>query len=534
MMHRALQLHDIIYTIFRHINELPVVHRAEPSMLYHNNSLGFDSLFYYDEPRNVGQMTLAALASTCRIFQGPALDLLWAGLYFPYPLIRCLPGWHNRWRLGRANTLSARDWEVLQKYVPRVRSLTFLSKSRDRYRYRNVLNALRQSPVAQPPLPNLQRLDYRHLVPEDCPLLDIFFVPSLTDLTIEVQPFCLPDISFISSLVTLCPHLTSFRLFGYGSHEPTVATVSNVIMSLPRLQTLHCDHLSQAAITFIAWHPSLTELDISIPRGHAYNFPQFPHHSLPQIPPFSRIKSFVMRSTHLTAITAFIQAVQLSPSHLRIAADQVTPFNDLQEFFKILSNQRIHESLQSLRVQSHWSRQTLLDGIIDIGTIKPLLRFSRLRELHLITGNSFHLSDEELAVMGASWPCLEVINLNNGEDLREDPSPNITLRGLILLVNKTCLRSAHLAIKGNGLELIEKCPASMVGTNDFQHLALAHTIVYNPRDFALILSLAFPKVKEIVANASWWGIFPDKCTSWEKVNEHLKVFKLFREGHWRD
>lgn len=214
---------------------------------------------------------------------------------------------------------------------------------------------------------------------------------------------------------------------------------------------------------------------------------------------------------------------------------------DLQEFFNILSNQRIHEFLQILQVQSFlFHRLSGGLGIIDIGTIEPLLRFSRLRELHILTNNSVHLSDEELAAMGASWPCLEVINLNNGQDLRGAPSPNISLRGLILLVNKTRLRRAHLVIKGDDLGLIEKCPTSMVGTNNFQHLVLMpmDTTVENPRDFALIVSLAFPKVKEILVNTLWsrtidedhqdWG------KDWNKVNEYLKVFRLFREGHWRN
>lgn len=534
-MHRALQLHDIIYTIFRHINEPPVTcSRYMHEDVDENYSRWTRSEIYLGEPR-IGQMTLAALASTCRFFKEPALDLLWADLYFPYPLIRCLPDWRNQWRSDHANTLSTRDWEVLQKYVPLVRSLTFLAKSRDLYRYRDVLNALRQPPVAQPPFPNLQRLDYHHHVREDYPLLDIFFVPSLTELTIEIQHSCLPDISFISPLPTLCPHLKSVRIFGYGTHEPTVATVSNVIISLPRLQTLHCDHLSQVATNFVAWHPLLTELDISITSGHPYNFPQYLHHSSPQILPFSRIKSFVVRSTHLTAITAFIQTVQPSPSDLCVTTSKGMSSKDLQEFFNILSNQRVHEPLQILRVQSPFSHETVSDGIIDIGTIEPLLRFSRLRELHLLTNNSVYLSDEELDVMGASWPCLEVINLNNGEGLREVSSPNISLRGLILLVNRTRLRSAHLVIKGDGLELIEKCPTSMVGTNNFQHLVLANAAVENPRDFALIVSLAFPKVKEIVVNTSWWQAWnEERRDDWAKVNEYLEVFRLFREGNWKN
>lgn len=79
--------------------------------------------------------------------------------------------------------------------------------------------------------------------------------------------------------------------------------------------------------------------------------------------------------------------------------------------------------------------------------------------------NSFHLSDDELAVMGASWPCLEVINLNDG---RAQAAPsNITLRGLILLVSKCpLLRSAHLAINANVSKGMDEYPASMIGAND--------------------------------------------------------------------
>ncbi|KAG1880314.1 hypothetical protein C8R48DRAFT_159951 [Suillus tomentosus] len=95
-------------------------------------------------------------------------------------------------------------------------------------------------------------------------------------------------------------------------------------MSLPHLRTLHWDQFSQAAIAFVAWHPSLTELDISIPSGLPYNLPQFPHPTLPRLPPFSQIKSFGMNSVRLTTINAFIKAIQLSPSHLRIATSQAS------------------------------------------------------------------------------------------------------------------------------------------------------------------------------------------------------------------
>ncbi|KAG2113174.1 uncharacterized protein F5147DRAFT_64676 [Suillus discolor] len=166
------------------------------------------------------------------------------------PLVYYLPDSRSGWdHKDRTDALTTRDWEVMQKYVPRIRSLRFHVAAGRGPRCCNILKALRQSPVAQPPLPNLQRLDYRCYVFKDHHLLDIFFVPSLIDLTIEVHPASFPDVSFISPLAALCPHLTSFRLSGYRSHEPIMATVSNVVMSLPHLRTLHCDQFSQAAIT---------------------------------------------------------------------------------------------------------------------------------------------------------------------------------------------------------------------------------------------------------------------------------------------
>lgn len=99
-MHRALQLHDIIYTIFCHISEPSTYsHQMHEDDVIEHYSRWTRSGAMLVEPRNnVGQMTLAALASTCRLFQEPALDILWADLYFPYPLIRCLPEWRDRWR----------------------------------------------------------------------------------------------------------------------------------------------------------------------------------------------------------------------------------------------------------------------------------------------------------------------------------------------------------------------------------------------------------------------------------------------------
>jgi hypothetical protein len=93
--------------------------------------------------------------------------------------------------------------------------------------------------------------------------------------------------------------------------------------------------------------------------------------------------------------------------------------------------------------------------------------------------NSFHLSDEALFAMGASWPCHEVINISDG--LTQAAPSDITLRGLILLGNKCpLLRSPHPVINANVLKGMAEYSASTVGANDLYNVVLVDITVQNP------------------------------------------------------
>lgn len=71
-MHRALELDEILLNIFGHCDQ------------------PFFKDFRHWRSFNVG-VDLFALATTCRMFKEPALDVLWAELPDLSPLARCLP-----------------------------------------------------------------------------------------------------------------------------------------------------------------------------------------------------------------------------------------------------------------------------------------------------------------------------------------------------------------------------------------------------------------------------------------------------------
>ncbi|KAG2748484.1 hypothetical protein P692DRAFT_20510790 [Suillus brevipes Sb2] len=150
-------------------------------------------------------------------------------------------------------------------------------------------------------------------------------------------------------------------------------------------QILHRAHLrvSQAAIAFVAWHPSLIKMESESVSRMALFF-EFPHPTLPRIPLFSLIKSIGIESLRPNVFPAFVQVVQSSPSHLRITMNQGSSHEDSLELFSASLNQQRQQSVQSLQMQSHKSykpRPTSVD--IDTTGTRPLLRFSKPRELHL-------------------------------------------------------------------------------------------------------------------------------------------------------
>ncbi|KAG2125761.1 hypothetical protein DEU56DRAFT_916378 [Suillus clintonianus] len=70
--------------------------------------------------------SLPALASTCRIFERPALDVLWRNLESVEPLIKCLPSdlfGIEQGHMVLLKPLDAKMWGILCKYTSRVHSI---------------------------------------------------------------------------------------------------------------------------------------------------------------------------------------------------------------------------------------------------------------------------------------------------------------------------------------------------------------------------------------------------------------------------
>lgn len=76
-MHQALLVPEILLDIFAHVNESA-------------------DLPYDDSPceRSLSRQSLASLATTCKAFHEPAMDLLWANIDELEPLLGCVTRLH--------------------------------------------------------------------------------------------------------------------------------------------------------------------------------------------------------------------------------------------------------------------------------------------------------------------------------------------------------------------------------------------------------------------------------------------------------
>ncbi|OAX31464.1 hypothetical protein K503DRAFT_82105 [Rhizopogon vinicolor AM-OR11-026] len=153
--------------------------------------------------------SLPALASTCRAFEHPALDVLWRDLQSMQPLVKCLPSDLFDFDQGcrvLQKPLDANMWETLRKYTTRVYSIRQTCRS-------SIMECLSQLMLPCPFIPaslfpHLRKLTwYTEGTQYAAEFLRMTLVPSLMFLDMRVSSPSVTFLSVLSTLGTSCPHL---------------------------------------------------------------------------------------------------------------------------------------------------------------------------------------------------------------------------------------------------------------------------------------------------------------------------------------
>ncbi|KAG1906734.1 uncharacterized protein F5891DRAFT_941305 [Suillus fuscotomentosus] len=489
------------------------------------------------------RVTLPALASACRAFQSPALNVLWRDLHSMEPLVRCLPT--DLFRLssyGQAlrKPLDNKMWDTLVKYTFRVRSITVKQTSHPSALIVSLNVIMLSYPSAPASLfPNLCELTWyaggSHFAAE---FLRMTLVPSLRVLTLRFASASSTFLSVLSSLGTLCPHLRSMTLRYRPTTEDSSSKLSpfiaQPISQLHKLHTLMLWDLANTGMDHIMQLQALRSLDLDLrtssvgERQSLLPFPGFHHlHYL-----CLRFGAFE-RAMDLLSSLQVIRSKEIKIAFAScIAESSESPSMSLSQFLAILPEICDNKKLQRLSLMGSKVIHT------ELAVFTPLCAFRNLIVLRIERGCSTSISDGELCQMVAARPMLQVLKISCYIAIDTTAVP--MFHGL-LGVLRLCpfLTSLALAIDTTKLEGINLRSPSGENLNTYLNdLTLGNSLIASPLNVALILSGIFPYLEQV--DLDCWHTAPmnsfcsaiDKNSAmetWASVNSLLHGFRIVRE-----
>ncbi|OJA12077.1 hypothetical protein AZE42_02178 [Rhizopogon vesiculosus] len=486
-----------------------------------------------DTNRYARNMTLLALALTCKSFTGPALDLLWRELHGLSPLIRCLPS--TLWKLDglkpnlrfiRAMTLD--DWSIFCKYNHRVQAFHIISPD-DHLVSPEIWRTFNCSPFPLPLLPNLTSLSWSAHGSERFSYIRLFVTHKLITLKIRESynfDFGLSEQSILTCIPTLCPSVSHF--VGSDKH---LGDTSIALQCWSHLISVEVGNISEAAILYLSNLPSLRVLRFVLhPTPIAADT-----QNLLQHPAFCALQELHVLCQRLAPLGAFLETLTITPKVLSFAIDKGENSSlALTALVLRLSNVCAHSTLEHLRVN--------IDSInadsISAVTFEPLYAFRNLRELEFRSGYVVALDDATLLQMAKSWPLLEMFRITGKY------AHKVTANSFVSLLQH-CPRLTSVGIAINWSAVDRRGISSDIPYQGFTHTALSRadfgcSRIRHAITIAAFISAIAPKLISIVAWQDDYADedpdFPDEDSDfskypskWEVVQRLVESFSMVRE-----
>ncbi|KAJ6472254.1 hypothetical protein DFH09DRAFT_1007960 [Mycena vulgaris] len=380
-MHRCLSIPDIVGEVCSH------VYTRFP--WYHAGAAG------------AGGVTLATLARTSSVFQGPALDLLWFSQNTLENFLRCLPPdlvafdkvkaglpWKRKVVVRLLRPIVSSDWDRSRLYAHRVRELYCAG---DSFSLSQSFPALSISLPDDVLFPNLRELTWQNFPEGDFHHINLYLARTLTE--ISIWPSSAFQLSVLSTLPRRCPALETLEIhlqFLQISVDD-IATLE-VIGKLQNLQNL--------TLSGLPGHLSFSVLD-------TVRFSNARRISLIDVTPKAATEFFKMcMGASLTSVDVGFD------SHPRTSA--------LTQFCSALEScHHSHLSLTSLflaydpPIEGNIASYVVDSATyaVDSATFRILFCFENLTKVS-VREVSFDLDDAFLMEMARSWPRLESLRLS--------------------------------------------------------------------------------------------------------------------------
>ncbi|KAG1751463.1 uncharacterized protein EDB91DRAFT_1105686 [Suillus paluster] len=481
--------------------------------------------------------SIPALASTCRAFERPALNVLWRDLQSVEPLIRCLISEdlfdtvqydHDDFKehMVLQKPLDDKMWDTLCKYTSRVHSITQSGNSMFIESLCLLMLSCPSASAASKLFPNLVKLTWNADGTKDAAeFLRMAFVPSLVIFNMHISSASSAFLAVLSSLGTSCPSLqvlnSRIPRTTDSSHK-TSPFITQSISQLHHLQSLTVCDLGIQGIQQVMQLRALHFLSLDFRKSSAWDMKT--HLDPPGFRDLHHLDLSFDTPEHASNFLSSLPVVRSKKIKIgftpRAARSSTSEFNTVSQFFATIQEKCDNDKLESFTLYGFSGK---LHASPDVFT--PLHACRNLTRLLIDRGCDISIA----------WPKLEVLSISRYVDIDDIAVP--TFHGLISLL-RLCPALTSLALvidttKQKRIDLTH--PGNGSRHENLETLVLGNSPIKSPRNVALILSGLFPRLEGV--NLECWDTISmdslprkkSEMRQWESVNTFLGGFSIVKE-----
>ncbi|KAF7369251.1 F-box domain-containing protein [Mycena venus] len=454
-MHRSFRIPEILDLIFVQLqNRHPDLHYFGPESRDQLN-------------QSLGRRDFAALARTCKSFQGPALDFLWREQETLTNLLKTLPS--HLWKEETRNPWSRRpsrflhilgpiqptDWDIPLAYAHRIQRFELRSQMESEFSVQlvDVFKIISSGLPREHLCPNLKDLvfDVVELPDYVVPYIRLFVSPEILNATI----FLRSHRPLLPGLPIQYPQLKSLYVnTRFWEDEPMYLDIlSTIALKLYRIENLTLHKLDRTAILHLARLPALKSLFLRDLRDLG-PLPHFHSQSNSQSPLFPALRDLFL---HATTIEFAIEVLHLLSDSLLVDFHVGIPDPATKSYtrrlYVALASHLSHSALRTLSVELPADCEVPTPPgdnasyVIDGHILATLFCFPNLTELSLAPPVGFDIDDATAWDIARAWSNLKSLHLTAATGLHH--STRMSLHGLRAFA-KHCPKLTYLDITFNG------------------------------------------------------------------------------------
>ncbi|KAF7373545.1 F-box domain-containing protein [Mycena sanguinolenta] len=455
--------------------------------------------------------TLAALAITCKALSEPALDALWEELRNFDCLLNLLPrDLFVEFAWDFARPIMPVDWTRPHFYASRVKKLLISWESNRISQVMEILKAIGPFYPSGGLLPNLRYLGFNDQYEYPCrdlTSLRILLHLQVKEVSLSFSP-SIANLSFLSALPVMCPHLTHVDLSFRGEEycPEAAAVVSTLVPTLQALESLCFNANLDVGALNLGLLPNLIALSL---EGRteliAGSFPRLRELTILDIDTVS-------------VIQLFRSAADLGLVKLDLGLSPATSSPRMAKLVRVLKSVASPTSLKTLTLRPPFGYvDTIPADRIMADVLRGLSFFCALTNVIIKWSFGPDIDDSTLGLLTESWTQLRNLQLQQIQ-----ANTNLTLKSLLALA-RNCPYLHHLELMVDASHVPELPPIAPQRT--LTHMHVVSSPIQSATKVARYISGIFPDVEHIWSSTE----FPERRRLWDQVLEQLPEFVAVRK-----